>query len=53
MIRSLPRWPTTAVVAFSILDVIRSPAAGSNMPWEQLLNQILQSVKGRSRKSLR
>ena len=47
MIRSLLRRPTTAVVTFSILAMSSAAhAAGSNMPWEQPLNQILQSVEG-------
>ena len=47
MIRSLLRRPTTAVVAVSILAMSSAAhAAGSNMPWEQPLNQILQSVEG-------
>ena len=47
MIRSLLRRPTTAVIAFSILAKSSTAhAAGSNMPWEQQLNQILQSVEG-------
>ena len=47
MIRSLLRRSTTAAVAFSILAISSAAhAAGSNMPWEQPLNQILQSVEG-------
>ena len=47
MIGSLLRRPATAVVAFSILAMSSAAhAAGSNMPWEQPLNQILQSVEG-------
>ena len=37
--------PATAIAAFCSLS-IRAWAAGSNMPWEQPLNQILQSVEG-------
>ena len=37
-----------AVAAFaaSCLTITSASAAGSNMPWEQPLNQILQSVEG-------
>jgi len=35
----------TAIAAFCSLN-IPAWAAGSNMPWEQPLNQILQSVEG-------
>lgn len=35
-----------AVVAVSVLSTSAAYAAGSNMPWEQPLNQILQSVEG-------
>ncbi|OSJ13469.1 TrbC/VirB2 family protein [Bradyrhizobium canariense] len=37
-----------SVAAFACLYLVSSPAwaAGSNMPWEQPLNQILQSVEG-------
>lgn len=43
-----------AVFGFGIAFV-SSPAlgAGSNMPWEQPLQQILQSIEGRSPRSLR
>ena len=38
----------TAATAFAVVALITAPAyaAGSNMPWEQPLNQILQSVEG-------
>ncbi|WP_407154786.1 TrbC/VirB2 family protein [Bradyrhizobium sp. STM 3557] len=36
----------SAVLAASCLSSIPAFAAGSNMPWEQPLNQILQSVEG-------
>jgi type IV secretion system protein VirB2 len=35
-----------ATFAFSCLTATSASAAGSNMPWEQPLNQILQSVEG-------
>jgi type IV secretion system protein TrbC len=37
-----------AVATFAIANVVTSPAfaAGSNMPWEQPLQQILQSIEG-------
>ena len=37
-----------AATAFAVFALITAPAyaAGSNMPWEQPLNQILESVQG-------
>jgi type IV secretion system protein TrbC len=37
-----------AAITFAItcLSIVPAAAAGSNMPWEQPLNQILQSVEG-------
>ncbi len=37
-----------AVVSATVVNMVSAPAfaAGSNMPWEQPLNQILQSVEG-------
>lgn len=37
-----------AATAFAVFALMTAPAyaAGSNMPWEQPLNQILQSVEG-------
>ena len=32
--------------AITCLSIVQASAAGSNMPWEQPLNQILQSVEG-------
>lgn len=44
---SLKRWMvSTTIVAATYLTVTPVLAAGSNMPWEQPLNQILQSVEG-------
>ena len=39
---------TTSTFAFGTCWLLSAPAwaAGSNMPWEQPLNQILQSVEG-------
>jgi type IV secretion system protein VirB2 len=37
---------TTAIACAIALAPIPAWAAGSNMPWEQPLNQILQSVEG-------
>ena len=37
---------TAAVIGFVTLASAPAWAAGSNMPWEQPLNQILQSVEG-------
>jgi len=36
----------TSVTLFATLSCTTAQAAGSNMPWEQPLNQILQSVEG-------
>ena len=38
----------TAAAAFAVFALMTAPAyaAGSNMPWEQPLNQILESVQG-------
>ena len=35
-----------AAFAITYLTITSASAAGSNMPWEQPLNQILQSVEG-------
>jgi type IV secretion system protein TrbC len=37
---------TTAIIGITVLGSVPARAAGSNMPWEQPLNQILQSVEG-------
>ena len=37
---------TASALAFIALATAPAYAAGSNMPWEQPLNQILQSVEG-------
>ena len=37
---------STTAIAATCSDVSSAQAAGSNMPWEQPLNQILQSVEG-------
>jgi type IV secretion system protein TrbC len=42
-----PRCLTLAsVIILSVATTIPAHAAGSNMPWEQPLNQILQSIEG-------
>src|SRR5260221_5522844 len=42
-----PRCLTLAsVIVLSAATTIPAHAAGSNMPWEQPLNQILQSIEG-------
>ena len=48
MTHSLHRFHRCVVGATSVLALVSAPAwaAGSNMPWEQPLNQILQSVEG-------
>ncbi|MBV8188170.1 MAG: TrbC/VirB2 family protein [Alphaproteobacteria bacterium] len=42
------RRPLAALSSFVLLTVLSLPAyaAGSNMPWEQPLNQILESIQG-------
>ena len=46
-LRRIYRCAATAVITCTIvLASIPAWAAGSNMPWEQPLNQILQSVEG-------
>jgi type IV secretion system protein VirB2 len=37
---------TAAITCITMLVSVPAWAAGSNMPWEQPLNQILQSVEG-------
>jgi type IV secretion system protein VirB2 len=37
---------TVAITSIASLATVPAWAAGSNMPWEQPLNQILQSVEG-------
>jgi type IV secretion system protein TrbC len=37
---------STTAIAATCSDVSSAQAAGSNMPWEQPLNQILESVQG-------
>ena len=46
-VRRIYRCATTGAIACTIaFTSIPAWAAGSNMPWEQPLNQILQSVEG-------
>ena len=40
------RLPSAAVAALFLLAAAPAHAAGTNMPWEQPLNQILQSIQG-------
>ena len=40
------RFITASVFVFVVLASAPACAAGSNMPWEQPLNQILQSIQG-------
>ena len=42
------RRPLAALSSFVLLAILSLPvrAAGSNMPWEQPLNQILESIQG-------
>jgi type IV secretion system protein TrbC len=42
------RRPLAALSSLAIYAVLTAPAyaAGSNMPWEQPLNQILESIQG-------
>ena len=37
---------TVPVIALALVSAAPAYAAGSNMPWEQPLNQILQSIEG-------
>ena len=47
MFRRAHQWlATTALLAAVALTTSPAYAAGSNMPWEQPLNQILESVQG-------
>jgi type IV secretory pathway VirB2 component (pilin) len=47
MIRSLRmRWATTSAFASTLLLSSAAHAAGSGMPWEEPLQQILDSVEG-------
>ncbi|MFZ2068955.1 MAG: TrbC/VirB2 family protein [Xanthobacteraceae bacterium] len=48
MLLSRIRDRATAVTAFAVVALMTAPAyaAGSNMPWEQPLNQILESIQG-------
>jgi type IV secretory pathway VirB2 component (pilin) len=43
---SLPRALSFSLSGMALLATAPAWAAGSNMPWEQPLNQILQSVEG-------
>jgi type IV secretory pathway VirB2 component (pilin) len=42
------RRPLAVLLAFVVFSLLTAPAyaAGSNMPWEQPLNQILESIQG-------
>ena len=42
------RRPLSALSTFVLFSLLMAPAyaAGSNMPWEQPLNQILESIQG-------
>ncbi|WP_024511607.1 TrbC/VirB2 family protein [Bradyrhizobium sp. ARR65] len=46
MKRKLSLGPSIAGVAAFCAPTVPAWAAGSNMPWEQPLNQILQSIEG-------
>ena len=48
MMLSRVRDTVTAATAFAVVALMTAPAyaAGSNMPWEQPLQQILESVQG-------
>ena len=46
MARGCAKIATMLVVASSVLMTTPALAAGSNMPWEQPLQQILQSIEG-------
>ena len=47
------RFTTACAFAFFVLATAPAYAAGSNMPWEQPLTQILDSIQGRSPKWFR
>jgi type IV secretion system protein VirB2 len=42
------RRPLAVLLTFVVFTILTAPAyaAGSNMPWEQPLNQILESIQG-------
>src|SRR5258707_14968967 len=40
------RFTFASAIVLSVATTIPAHAAGSNMPWEQPLNQILQSIEG-------
>lgn len=42
----VPHWSVSIALLGAVLFSPPARAAGSNMPWEQPLNQILQSVEG-------
>jgi type IV secretion system protein TrbC len=44
--KTWPRATLASVLAFVLLTAAPALAAGSNMPWEQPLQQILQSIEG-------
>ncbi len=48
MLLSRIRRRITTAAAFAVFALVAAPAyaAGSNMPWEQPLNQILESIQG-------
>jgi len=43
---SLPRFSRTALIATALLLPVTAMASGSGMPWEEPLQQILESVQG-------
>jgi type IV secretion system protein VirB2 len=46
ILRDRDRVATACAFAVFALTTARANAAGSNMPWEQPLNQILESIQG-------
>jgi type IV secretion system protein TrbC len=44
--KTSPRATLASALAFVLLTAAPALAAGSNMPWEQPLQQILQSIEG-------
>jgi len=46
LIRARRAFATASTFAFVALATAPAYAAGSNMPWEQPLNQILESIQG-------
>jgi type IV secretion system protein TrbC len=46
LVRNRVALATFSILTAAVLTVVPACAAGSNMPWEQPLQQILQSIEG-------